>query len=562
MLSLFLLHIFINLLSLFSGFLFYRYIIPDRKADNEYRPIPFYLITGLIAITIVLQTIVLFAPINGNVQVLLLLVLLLLCIVTRGPLVSFISHIRNEIRNQSSLAIIAFLIVWILLLLLNSGPIQMDDTESYHLQSIKWIKEYGSVPGLVHLHQRFAFNSSWFSTIAFFDFPAGHLNYYTALNGTLSLWLAGYFIRLIGRKNNNSFITGLFLLLIGLFSWPLIRGNATNTNYDYITTAILLILFIETARTSDLTRKMVLFPEWLIWPAYLFTVRITNAPFLLLTAFAFINLIKEKEYRRLLTCSFLCLVLVATFLARNVILSGYLFYPSMSLDWFIVDWKASPEKTNELLRFIKYFNRVNTGIWPLEKTESLGSFQWIKAWLHYMFSFDKIIFIPGILGLLVFPFMIKRISWLQSVQVKLFIAAIALQIITWFMIAPDPRFIYGCLLIGIVILAVSFAHFLPDQLLLRLFTPMLVSIMIITGGLVVSKILNTKSLPGLVYPYSLPTPPLQTLSIGNIELHIPEKILTNWNPRCYDTKLPCLYEIEPGLKPRGATLADGFKLEK
>jgi hypothetical protein len=130
------------------------------------------------------------------------------------------------------------------------------------------------------------------------------------------------------------------------------------------------------------------------------------------------------------------------------------------------------------------------------------------------------------------------------------------------MIAPDPRFIYGCLLIGIVILAISFAHFLPDQLLLRLFTPMLVSIMIITGGLVVSKILTTQRLPGLVYPYSLPTPPLQTLSIGNIELHIPEKILTNWNPRCYDTKLPCLYEIEPGLKPRGATLADGFKLEK
>ena len=562
MLSLFLLHIFITALSLFSGFLFYHYSIRNNKTTNEYRPVLFYLITGLIAITLVLQLIVLFAPINGNVQVLLLILFFLLCIITRGPLVTFTRFIRNEISNQPSLAIITFFIAWFLLLLINAGPTQMDDTESYHLQSIKWIKEYGSVPGLVHLHQRFAFNSSWFSTIAFFDVPAGHLNYYTALNGTLSLWLTGYFLRLLGKKNNNLFIIGLFLLLIGLFSWPLIRGNATNTNYDYITTAIILILFLETARTSHLTGKIVLTPEWLIWPAYLITVRITNAPFLLLTAFAFINVLKQKEYRSLLTCGLVCLLLTVPFFARNVILSGYLFYPSLSFDWFTVDWKADPEKTKELLRFIKYFNRVNTGIWPLEKTESLDFFQWIKAWFHYMFSFDKLIFIPGISGLLLFPFMIKKISWFQSAQVKLFIAAIVLQIITWFMIAPDPRFIYGCLLTGIVILAVSIVHFLPDQFLLRMFSPLPVSVLIITAGFAVSKITTTKSFPGWIYPYSLPTPPLQTISMGNIELYIPEKILDNWNPRCYDTKLPCLYEIEPGLQPRGATIADGFRIKK
>jgi hypothetical protein len=562
MLSLFLLHISITLFSLFSGFLFYHYIIRDNKTNSVYKPVFFYLITGLIAITTVLQLIVLFAPIKGYVQVLFLLAFFLLCILARGPLVIFTSYIRNEIKNQPTLAIITFFIAWLLLLLLNAGPTQMDDTESYHLQSIKWIKEYGSVPGLVHLHQRFAFNSSWFSTIAFFNVPAGHLNYYTSLNGSVSLWLTAYFIRLMSRKDNNLFIIGLFLFLIGLLSWPLIRGNATNTNYDSITNVIILILFIETARTSHLTRKIVIHPEWMIWPAYLFTVRITNAPFLLLTVFAFFNLLRQKEYRRLLTYVLICLLLTITFLARNVILSGYLLYPSLSFDWFTVDWKADPVKTKELLRFIKYFNRVNTGIQPLEKTESLAFFDWIKTWFHYMFSFDKIIFIPGFLGLLLFPFMIKKITWFQSPVVKLFIAAIALQIITWFMIAPDPRFIYGCLLIGIVILAVSFVHFLPDQLLLRLFFPSLVLILTTTTGFVVSKILTTKSFPGRVYPYSLPTPPLQTISIGNIELYVPDKILNNWNPRCYDTKLPCLYEIEPGLQPRGATIADGFKIKK
>jgi hypothetical protein len=158
--------------------------------------------------------------------------------------------------------------------------------------------------------------------------------------------------------------------------------------------------------------------------------------------------------------------------------------------------------------------------------------------------------------------MIKKISWFQSPLVKIFMAAIGLQIITWFIIAPDPRFIYGCLLIGIVILAVSLVHFLPEQFLLRLFFPSLVSILTVTAGFAVSKILTTKDFPGMIYPYSLPSPPLKTISIGNISLYIPEKILNNWNPRCYDTKLPCLYEIEPGLQPRGTAIADGFKLKK
>jgi hypothetical protein len=43
-------------------------------------------------------------------------------------------------------------------------------------------------------------------------------------------------------------------------------------------------------------------------------------------------------------------------------------------------------------------------------------------------------------------------------------------------------------------------------------------------------------------------------------LHIPEKILNNWNPRCYDIALPCLYQVDPRLRARGKTVKEGFKL--
>jgi hypothetical protein len=184
----------------------------------------------------------------------------------------------------------------------------------------------------------------------------------------LSLWLAGYFIGFFKGKGNSLFFTGLLLFLVALLSWPLIRGNATNTNYDYIAAVVVFILFIETVRNPGAIKKNILTAEWLIWPAYLFTVRITNFPLLLLSVFALFSLLKQKEYTKILTYTLISLALIVPFLARNIILSGYMFYPSLSFDWFTPDWKADPGKTKELLRFIKYFNRVKTGIWPLEKT--------------------------------------------------------------------------------------------------------------------------------------------------------------------------------------------------
>jgi hypothetical protein len=561
MLSLFLLHIFITILSFFSGFLFYYFISKDNKTANEYKPVIFYLVTGLIGLTIILQITVLFAPINKYFQVIFLVLFAILSLLVRKPLAAFARHLLNEIKRQPPLAIITFLTLWLLVLILNAGPTQMDDTESYHLQAINWIKEYGTVPGLVHLHERFAFNSSWFSTISFFDISFNHLNFYTALNGTLSLWLAGYFIGLLNGKGNSLFFAGLLLFLVALFSWPLIRGNATNTNYDYITAVVVFVLFIETVRNAGTIKKKILTAEWMIWPAYLVTVRIINFPLLLLSVFAFFSLLNRKEYTKILTYTLISLALIIPFLVRNIILSGYLFYPSLSFDWFTPDWKADPRKTKELLRFIKYFNRVNTGIWPLEKTESLGFFQWIKAWMQFMFTYDKIIFIPGIAGFLIFPLVMKRINFFLPVPVRFFTGVIALNIIIWFFIAPDPRFIYGGLLIGLSLLAISLTQILHIPDFTRLSFVSLFFIFITTAGFTVSKIITTKKFPDLLYPYSLPSPPLRTISAGRIQLYIPDKILNNWNPRCYDTKLPCLYEVDPNLQARGTTIEDGFKLK-
>src|SRR6185436_19719666 len=226
MLLLLLAHIIITACCLWSGFLFYKFF-PEK---NKARPVIYYAISGLILLTTLTQIIALFFPITIYSKLVILGVLILLTLYKRrATKFSF-----PEIKISASL--ILFFIVWAIILLNNAGPVIMDDTESYHIQSIKWIQEYGSVPGLVNLHERFGFNSSWFSSVALFNFFPETTGGFTLLNSILSVWLCYWFISAITehqKENDHRAAFAILVVFICCFViWPLVRGNAATTNYD------------------------------------------------------------------------------------------------------------------------------------------------------------------------------------------------------------------------------------------------------------------------------------------------------------------------------------------
>lgn len=49
------------------------------------------------------------------------------------------------------------------------GYPQHYDTSLYHVQAIRWIEEYGVVPGLGNLHNRFVYNSAFMPLQALFS---------------------------------------------------------------------------------------------------------------------------------------------------------------------------------------------------------------------------------------------------------------------------------------------------------------------------------------------------------------------------------------------------------
>jgi len=340
----------------------------------------------------------------------------------------------------------------------------------------------------------------------------------------------------------------------------MIRGNASTANYDFISTAMIATLFISIINPEK--KEQIPYLEWIIWPVYLFTVRIINYPLLLLSLFALLQLFKKKEWLFATTAIFLSACLLVPFIARNVMVSGYPFYPSTSLDFFLVDWKTDPAIITELRDYIKYYNRVNVMYQDIDITRQLPFPGWIISWFQHLFGYDRPIVVAGLGGFLLHFVFFKRSLRTYSSVVNLFVLVLFLHVLSWFFIAPDPRFAHGSLLCGAILLFQMpgklnklAGNILQPSYLLFVFAALVLSY---TG----MKLIKQKYYQYAITPLALPKPPVREIKVDSIVVRIPEKVLNNWNPRCFATDLPCLYIIRPGLRMRGKTIQSGFRLEK
>lgn len=558
MLYLIALYCFITILCAWAGLVFYSLIDPltsqpdqNTKATDYKRPVFLYLISGLILLTALAQWWVIFLPLTPVALIAICLILAILTWLKRKTLIppgsALISPGRTLKIKPSVIFTSCFLALLLMILTLNAGPTIMDDTDSYHIQMVKWIQQYGTVPGIANLHLRFGFNCSWFTSIGLLSPHLEGINQYLVLNGLLSCWFCQYLLQKIFAKSHTTgLIATCAILAITLLCWPMTRGNAATANYDFITTCCIIALFMEgffAGRPG---------PEWIIWPLYLFTVRVLNAPLLLLTAFILFRSSLRTSIVWLLAGAFL----IIPFVIRNIILSGYPLFPIWQLDPFSFDWKVSRPLVREISEFIKYYNRSNDEI-SLVINKPFSS--WIVVWYRNLFTYDKILVNISLLAWAGLLISVKR--WLSTsfMYFRWFLIVMLLQLMAWLFTAPDPRFVYGILLFPIFT-ALTLIPPVPKQ---RLITG--IFLIPITCLVLLYSIRKTITLPDYrnwLLPRSLPVPLTQTIVVDGLQLHIPEKVLNNWNPRCFDAQLPCLYTLDPYLRARGADIRDGFKVQQ
>lgn len=293
------------------------------------------------------------------------------------------------------------------------------DNESYYIQTIKWLNEYGFVKGLANLNIALGQTSGWHILQSGFNFHfiTDRIN---DINGLLVVVCCFYFITEFDKrmKEENQWHWIGIILLFNLLSFQFINSPSPDLPL-FILSQIVFYLFLEEEKKAE-TIKIIT-----ILLAYLTFIKITILPLGLLLIYLFY---KEKKDRVFIAATLF--IFGFLWVAKNSILTGY---PLYSLTCFPLDcdWVV-PEK---LIENINYSIR-NHEFLGITGFKNISLFEKFIIWIQ----FDGInrVFNVGIVVLFLIAPFTKKI-W-QNTGYRILYLLLLVHFITIFMLSPQFRF--------------------------------------------------------------------------------------------------------------------------
>lgn len=525
------------------------------------------LLTGMFAEMLLIHIYAIWFPINEIFYFLNFLLALTGIIFHKNLIQMQLSSTFSEWKSwRKSIKILGILLSILILMQTATRPFIVDN-ETYYIQSIKWLNEFGLVKGLANLHYFFGQMSGWHLLQSGFNFGflSSSLN---NLNGFLMLIFTCFSLHHLNRFFEMKLTMDLFLGLIpvgNLFLFQFINVPSPDLPVFLISQIIFYLFYRNYVNYQGDFR--VLFLLCLL----LFLSKITVAPLLILPL---VLMIRHKLFKKEAGISMLFAALTLTvFFLKNYLISGYLFYPTEFLSaWLNPDWKVAPELQQFFFREINAQLKSTFG--AIQQTQNTK----LENFIHWIFEpgmrsiFNKLI----ILLLLIFPFYIyknKTLFWL-------YIYAI-LQFGILYFTAPQYRFFMPLIIgMGLYILAKLLLKF-PKKVIPFFTFFSLIALIPLLFSLNVSNIKNSAFMPDKLQAFqteNIIVPPgnslhhfeYETVKEGNLIYQSPlgEKVFfwitSDGNLPCVNATMIEYFKNSYGIRPqlRTENLKDGFYSEK
>ena len=376
----------IFLLSLTLGNIFIRKIMVNTF-ENTTR-LDIYVVAGLMVLDAYAQIYSILAGVSK----------MAFCLVTVITGFLFLFLLADQIKNKKMLKIdfgtpwkmcIIIALFGVILLYTIKAP-EFVDTYLYHIQAIRWIEEYGAVPGLGNLHNRFAYNSAFLPLQALFSFSWVTDPLHT-LNGFLGIFFVIYAVMTNHIFTSEDNTLSDFLKLI-VFPYILLnRRTISSPNTD--TLAMLLVLYITIKWCECIEKEeeiqsygvLCLFSVWAI------TVKISTAACLVFAILPIFSLLKRHDWKNILKDLIIGIVIISPWFVRNIIISGYLVYPYSGIDLFHVDWKMPAELLDYDRKEIAVYGREVRDVSKYEDS----IVKWFETWFSSQMFRNKLLIVLG-----------------------------------------------------------------------------------------------------------------------------------------------------------------------
>ncbi len=299
------------------------------------------------------------------------------------------------------------------------------DTGLYHAQAIHWIEEYGVIPGLANLHVRLGYNSSAFPLNALYSFAFISGRSYHVTAGFCTLLLAWECIVHPVKIQN---LPSILVRAAGIYYLFMIFDEMVSPASDYYMVTlgfILIIRWVDAMSASDMTDRFCLLS---MFACFILTIKLSGALFILLAVIPAYMIIKKSsasrcrndaEIRssdegydapyfgssgnrsaviRIIICIVTGAVIVLPYLIRNVIISGWLLYPSTAFTFLHPDWQVPQGLAQYDFKEIQVYGRGYTDVGMYDVP--IG--QWISHWFETLGGTDKALMAVAVVGTGVF----------------------------------------------------------------------------------------------------------------------------------------------------------------
>jgi hypothetical protein len=516
-----------------------------------------------------LQFLNIFIPIAVSLSIAFLLI---------GTILAFI-FLRLEFRFNDVLAFpslrlipIAVVAIWIASLSMFAPT--NGDSGLYHFNSIRWLNEYPIVLGLVNLHNRLAFNESFFAYAAYLNlYPFFHHGYSLANSFLLLVLLAESIFNLEIHTNKENAADFTPIKVVAIFFIPFLIYYALFTQYslyypkysdissptpDTATAILQILIFIYFVRefnenpldTSNNARIAFI----LIMSATMITVKLSNLLYVC-TLCAILVLMRlwplyQSSKQTVLTIAKLMVLpalIIMLWSLRGILLSGCPAYPS-TFGCMSTRWAAPIESVRNVAKLIYSWARQPKAT----PDQVLYSWVWLSPWFKRIWQ-NKVTtatvvypLIVSILGVFV-EFIIYARSSSRKINKRIFLIPLPtfIALLFWFYTAPAVRFaqaLFWLLPISIMIV-VSWPFSTPRKIGNTLTIVIFIIVNASIGWVFFQQYRIFTRFPVNGYR-PIPIAPLAEKStISDLKVWSPTK-----SDQCWNSAIPCTPYFDPALE--------------
>ena len=346
--------------------------------------------------------------------------------------------------------VIAFLIFFVAALFFTTEGNFFSDSGYYHEQSIRWIEEFGTVKGSVHILKRLAYNSCYFCQCALYSMRDIFSQSLHCLSGFYGILVMGYALAGFNKSiRTNAIRLAPFVYFI------LLCSEITSPASDYpLVFSVFYVAIRWFELRDDNEEHYSPYALLSLFVVFLISIKLTVGCLILIVIKPAIAMIKEKRVKEIITSIMTGIIILLPYFIRNYIICGWLIYPFTKIDIFNPDWKLPMRHVQADADEIKVWGR---GMGQLGGQVTDGIKVWLPHWWEYMSVPNRMIVASAIIVLSVY--LVYRVCRFISEVIRhgikktatevvidnidryIFEAALLFSLLYWFF--ESPLFRYG-----------------------------------------------------------------------------------------------------------------------